>query len=236
MKPAGLPLDVVAYAAPQDHPRSTPQNGREASHGPYWPARTCLSGSPRHPVRPPRRRKPRRPCLARGPRCAFAPVDLAGPRFGRNDTNADQESVSPGDSECTGGHPYLEELCAFPGRPQRDSEPEGMPGATGLVTLVLEPLSWPFTCCERGAGLVRSVPSCDRVLCDQHKRTALRQISLPLPLPFRGVILGKSAAFSPKEQSSKFGDNGEKSLEVKWWAEQVSNLRPRPCKGRALPN
>ena len=29
MKPAGLPLDVVAYTAPQEHPRSTPQKGRD---------------------------------------------------------------------------------------------------------------------------------------------------------------------------------------------------------------
>src|SRR5882724_1051236 len=31
------------------------------------------------------------------------------------------------------------------------------------------------------------------------------------------------------------GENPRTSLLPRWWAEQGSNLRPRPCKGRALP-
>jgi hypothetical protein len=30
-------------------------------------------------------------------------------------------------------------------------------------------------------------------------------------------------------------EDSRKRLRNSWWAEQGSNLRPRPCKGRALP-
>src|SRR5262249_51625328 len=90
-------------------------------------------------------------------------------------------------------------------------------------------------------GLPTPPPGGRKPLAEVENRVGLRRrclyiIPLPFPLPLRGGIQGDSATFSPNRQDSQFGENGAKSPRVNWWAEQVSNLRPRPCKGRALPN
>src|SRR5262247_1242962 len=48
-------------------------------------------------------------------------------------------------------------------------------------------------------------------------------------------IRGNSAASPPDGPCGQPGENAEKPSLLEWWAEQGSNLRPRPCKGRALP-
>ena len=47
-----------------------------------------------------------------------------------------------------------------------------------------------------------------------------------------GVILRFSGArpYTPEHR-----EKTQKANEVRWWAEQGSNLRPQPCKGCALP-
>ena len=40
---------------------------------------------------------------------------------------------------------------------------------------------------------------------------------------------------SQKSYSRTASEAQRTSIIIEWWAEQGSNLRPRPCKGRALP-
>src|SRR5207247_10913800 len=58
-------------------------------------------------------------------------------------------------------------------------------------------------------------------------------------LPLRCHLGGRSRVFVRLSEVSRSDvethEKPQKALIFRWWAEQGSNLRPRPCKGRALP-
>lgn len=128
-----------------------------------------------------------RPGPARGAGPVVALVDLAAPRFGRNDTIADHECEEPAGSDYRRAGQRKEPLCARFGCPQRHSEPSEGVRARGMYSAAFcGGSSGP----ERGrarSGEAGSVTSLGE------PRTT--QIPLPFPLPLRRVIRGYLGQF-----------------------------------------